>query len=89
MRSIYSEYGNNIQDLIELGEVLKHKYGAPGAETPTPEALKNYMDVSITADLSFFNGCVKKPFFFCLLTIKFLHCGRALFTSCSCSKPGQ
>ncbi|KAL8169971.1 UNVERIFIED_CONTAM: hypothetical protein K2H54_060839 [Gekko kuhli] len=45
MRSVYTEYGNDIQDLIQMGEVLKYKYGPPGAENPTPEALKNYMDV--------------------------------------------
>ncbi|XP_015276689.1 PREDICTED: cathepsin D [Gekko japonicus] len=51
MRSIYSEYGNDIQDLIEMGEVLKYKYGAPGAETPTPEALKNYMDAQYYGEI--------------------------------------
>ncbi|KAG8125689.1 putative Cathepsin D protein [Naja naja] len=44
MRSIYNEYGTNIQDLTELGQMLKYKFGGPGAEIPTPEALKNYMD---------------------------------------------
>ncbi|XP_060117303.1 cathepsin D [Heteronotia binoei] len=51
MRSIYTEYGNNIQDLIEMGEVLKYKYGAPGADTPTPEALKNYMDAQYYGEI--------------------------------------
>lgn len=63
MRSIHNELGNDIPDLIQLGEMLKYKYGGPGADNPTPEALKNYMDVSITADLSFFNGFVKECFF--------------------------
>lgn len=49
MRSIYSEYGTDIQDLNELGQMLKYKYGGPGATEPTPEALKNYMDVSISS----------------------------------------
>ncbi|XP_077177607.1 cathepsin D [Paroedura picta] len=51
MRSIYNEYGNNIQDLIEMGEVLKYKYGGPGADTPTPEALKNYMDAQYYGEI--------------------------------------
>ncbi|XP_048340390.1 cathepsin D [Sphaerodactylus townsendi] len=51
MRSIHAEYGNNIQDLTELGEVLKYKYGGPGAETPTPEALKNYMDAQYYGEI--------------------------------------
>ncbi|XP_054827033.1 cathepsin D [Eublepharis macularius] len=51
MRSIYTEYGNNIQDLIEMGEMLKYKYGAPGVATPTPEALKNYMDAQYYGEI--------------------------------------
>ncbi|XP_007435358.1 cathepsin D [Python bivittatus] len=51
MRSIYNEYGTNIQDLIELGQVLKYKFGGPGAETPTPEALKNYMDAQYYGEI--------------------------------------
>lgn len=49
MRTIYSEFGTNVQDLTELGEMLKYKFGGPDVGTPTPEALKNYMDVSIVA----------------------------------------
>ncbi|KAJ6665076.1 hypothetical protein lerEdw1_005307 [Lerista edwardsae] len=60
MRSIYNEVGTDIPDLIELGQVLKYKFGGPGATNPTPEALKNYMDVSIVADLSSSNGSVQE-----------------------------
>lgn len=60
MRSIYTEYGTDIPDLIELGQMLKYKFGGPGATNPTPEALKNYMDVSIVADLSSSNGSVQE-----------------------------
>nr|XP_056707937.1 cathepsin D [Euleptes europaea] len=51
MRSIYNEYGTDIQDLIEMGEVLKYKYGGPDATDPTPEALKNYMDAQYYGEI--------------------------------------
>lgn len=51
MRSIYSEYGTDIQDLNELGQMLKYKYGGPGATEPTPEALKNYMDAQYYGEI--------------------------------------
>ncbi|XP_053108136.1 cathepsin D [Hemicordylus capensis] len=51
MRSIYNEYGTNIQDLNELGEVLKYKFGGPGAGDPTPESLKNYMDAQYYGEI--------------------------------------
>ncbi|XP_034272755.1 cathepsin D [Pantherophis guttatus] len=51
MRSIYNEYGTNIQDLIELGQMLKYKFGGPGAQIPTPEALKNYMDAQYYGEI--------------------------------------
>lgn len=66
MRSIYNEYGTNIQDLIELGEMLKYKFGGPGAQIPTPEALKNYMDVSRVAISLSFIGFIG----FCLLAMR-------------------
>ncbi|XP_061466110.1 cathepsin D isoform X2 [Rhineura floridana] len=51
MRSIYTEYGTNIQDLNELGEMLKYKFGGPDVGTPTPEALKNYMDAQYYGEI--------------------------------------
>ncbi|KAH0620972.1 hypothetical protein JD844_021913 [Phrynosoma platyrhinos] len=51
VRSIYSEYGTNIQDLTEYLEMLKYKYGGAGAGTPTPEILKNYMDAQYYGEI--------------------------------------
>ncbi|XP_042335397.1 cathepsin D [Sceloporus undulatus] len=51
VRSIYSEYGTNIQDLTEYLEMLKYKYGGAGASTPTPEMLKNYMDAQYYGEI--------------------------------------
>ncbi|XP_066466216.1 cathepsin D [Tiliqua scincoides] len=51
MRSIYTEYGTDIQDLNELGQMLKYKFGGPGATEPTPEALKNYMDAQYYGEI--------------------------------------
>uniref|UniRef100_A0A8D0CEB9 Cathepsin D n=1 Tax=Salvator merianae TaxID=96440 RepID=A0A8D0CEB9_SALMN len=51
MRSIYTEYGTNIQDLNELGEMLKYKFGGLDATTPTPETLKNYMDAQYYGEI--------------------------------------
>nr|XP_060624739.1 cathepsin D [Anolis sagrei ordinatus] len=50
-RSIYAEYGTDLQDLDKLGEMLKYKYGGPGAGTPTPETLKNYMDAQYYGEI--------------------------------------
>lgn len=51
MRSIYNEYGTDVPDLIELGQMLKYKFGGPGAAVPTPEALKNYMDAQYYGEI--------------------------------------
>lgn len=50
VRRILNEAGSEIPDLNAMGEFLKYKLGVPGTGDPTPETLKNYMDVSTAAD---------------------------------------
>lgn len=46
MRRVLNEVGSEIPDVNALTQRLKFKYGFADVAEPTPELLKNYMDVS-------------------------------------------
>jgi len=46
MRRVLSEVGSEIPDMNALTQLLKFKLGFADLAEPTPEILKNYMDVS-------------------------------------------
>lgn len=46
MRRVLSEVGSEIPDMNAMTQLLKFKLGFADVGEPTPEILKNYMDVS-------------------------------------------
>lgn len=46
MRRVLNEVGSEIPDMNALTQLLKFKLGFADLAEPTPEILKNYMDVS-------------------------------------------